>query len=680
MKALNIVTLLCATIFPVLLHAEAADSANKAPYNDAKQHLENMISGKKPASYEQAIYSIENAWYDGKLNHATFSEAINRHLENIAVLITEYTDSIKLHPASGFDGTKEQKLTWYKTALANFAIYQYMTTPSIWIDDNYIRRHNPYQYSYNDPMGTADWTNTQVAHLLDEGSGNCFALASLFHIFSERLSSDARLCTAPGHIYIRHADDKGIFYNVELSSRSFPGTGTIETLTYTPEQATRNNISLRELDLKQSIALCLVYLAKGYEYKYRIKDDDFILSCAETALKYDDKNLNAMLLKAEVLESRLVAVSNDVKTLSSRKDFAEYEQWLTHIYKLGYREMPFGMKNQLIKGWTKDTILQLAAKDHTSSRTNNPHMQPTRYASLSWGLFDEEIKTKPLERFGNTIYDTRKNKIVAFVDDDVLFNQYNFDVGVFALSIDPLAAKYPSISPYTFVANSPIMFVDHDGKKIYIYYTDEKGNNSYYEYGSKIAVPNNSFVQQTVASLDYISQVDLTTQKVVSELTNTTKKLNISESKQGAFNMATEIPLKDLNGNLIPLGTPINPKNVMADEATLPFNPNAALSDNSGNKSISPATAMSHELSHVFSAFTSIGGYLNTLGTPEPNFGNYQEKNATEFEHRVAGFAGEWKRNDHKTGKEIITVSPTSNQPIVGNESELGQGEQIILK
>jgi hypothetical protein len=32
--------------------------------------------------------------------------------------------------------------------------------------------------------------------------------------------------------------------------------------------------------------------------------------------------------------------------------------------------------------------------------------------------------------------------------------------------IDPLAAKYPHLSPYAFVANSPIRFVDTDGKRI----------------------------------------------------------------------------------------------------------------------------------------------------------------------------------------------------------------------
>jgi RHS repeat-associated protein len=37
------------------------------------------------------------------------------------------------------------------------------------------------------------------------------------------------------------------------------------------------------------------------------------------------------------------------------------------------------------------------------------------------------------------------------------------------LSVDPLMAKYPDLTPYNFVANSPIAFVDVDGEDLYIY-------------------------------------------------------------------------------------------------------------------------------------------------------------------------------------------------------------------
>lgn len=36
------------------------------------------------------------------------------------------------------------------------------------------------------------------------------------------------------------------------------------------------------------------------------------------------------------------------------------------------------------------------------------------------------------------------------------------------LSVDPLSGKYPSLSPYAFVANNPIIYIDPDGKRIQI--------------------------------------------------------------------------------------------------------------------------------------------------------------------------------------------------------------------
>jgi RHS repeat-associated protein len=53
-------------------------------------------------------------------------------------------------------------------------------------------------------------------------------------------------------------------------------------------------------------------------------------------------------------------------------------------------------------------------------------------------------------------------------------NSYDFGARMYDsrlgrwLSIDPLAAKYPSMSPYNFVANSPILYTDPDGKDVKI--------------------------------------------------------------------------------------------------------------------------------------------------------------------------------------------------------------------
>ena len=47
---------------------------------------------------------------------------------------------------------------------------------------------------------------------------------------------------------------------------------------------------------------------------------------------------------------------------------------------------------------------------------------------------------------------------------------YSSDLSVW-LSVDPMSAKYPSLSPYTYCANNPVKLVDPNGEEIGDYYS-----------------------------------------------------------------------------------------------------------------------------------------------------------------------------------------------------------------
>lgn len=422
---------------------------SKSNFISAKKVIENMLNGKEQPNYEKAIYTIENAWYDNTVSKQNFEHAMNYHMQTIQKIINDSYNEKDITQKPSLLISQQEIRHQYEQALTNYAIYNYITNTAIFIDSNSISYHKPYKYSSADPMASNNWENTQVINLNNTKQGNCFALASLFKILADRLNAEASLCIAPSHIYIRHKDDKGIKYNIELASKNFPGTGMISAITYTTNQAIQNGIAQRELNTTQAVALSLVYLAKGYQHKFNNTTDEFILQCAETALQYDSKNLNAQLLKAEYLENKLTAQHKSIPQLQTQIDFKEYQNLIAQLYNEGYREMPLEMKNTLLKIYNKEKI--------------KPTNKLIESVSLSYGLFDERHETKQTERIGNTLFNTKTKKITSFTKDQNLYNNYNFDPVTFAWNIDPMASQYPGISPYSFAANNPIMFTDHKG-------------------------------------------------------------------------------------------------------------------------------------------------------------------------------------------------------------------------
>src|ERR1700748_1358070 len=220
-----------------------AQTAEQQAFYQAKLNLEAMLNGSEPLNYERAVFTIENAWYNYKINKTDFDSTINFHLKNIGYIVNANYNPKAIKEKPNLLRNKEEIETQYKQALTNWAIYTYMTEKLYFANGDAINFHSPYSYSNTDPKGSLDWTNTQVFHLNNTHIGNCFALASLFKILADRLHSDAKLCVAPNHIYITHADEKGTKYNIELGSKnSFPGTGEISAITYTTDQAMQNNI------------------------------------------------------------------------------------------------------------------------------------------------------------------------------------------------------------------------------------------------------------------------------------------------------------------------------------------------------------------------------------------------------------------------------------------------------
>lgn len=204
----------------------------------------------------------------------------------------------------------------------------------------------PYAYDFDDFNGKQDLGYMFVTKLLATNKGNCHSLPYLYKILADELDATCWLAFAANHIYIKNRSQRVGWYNTELTSGTFPVDAWIATSGYVPTDAIRSGIYMDTLSNQQAIALCVLDLAKGYEFKTKNYLDGFILKCCDLTLQYHPVNIQAILLKAETLK-RIYETSKD------RSVYQQMEGLYVKLFELGYREMPDKMYMQWLRSVTE---------------------------------------------------------------------------------------------------------------------------------------------------------------------------------------------------------------------------------------------------------------------------------------------------------------------------------------
>lgn len=293
-----------------------------------------MLEGDTVLSFKKAVFSVENAYLKGILDYDTFDLAI-QYYADLAKLFAE--NSTLMYEGHDKDEIKKHG-----------AIFSIMTLSDVvLLDSGFYFEPNPFVYDFEDFWGEADWTKMFVSKLLATHTGNCHSLPYLYKILADELGVRAYLSMAPSHTYIkvRSHNPKIGWYNTELTNATFPIDAWIKSSGYVHLDAIRNGLYMDTLSLKQEIAVCLIDLAKGYEKEFN--DSEFIMNCANEALKYYPNYTNALLLKAETMKRVFETNpdSSNAKTL-----FEEMEKLYFEIFKLGYRTMP----KEMYVNWLTD--------------------------------------------------------------------------------------------------------------------------------------------------------------------------------------------------------------------------------------------------------------------------------------------------------------------------------------
>jgi len=317
----------------------------KTNYDKAFLEIKGMVEGNVNASFKKAVFATENAYMNGAIDFTEFDDAI----QFLASRCKSIEKQIDLY-YSERDKAQVQK---------NFAVFKLMSdTVRYYSDSVNFSETYPFTYDFDDFWGDFDWSQMFVTKLLRTGKGNCHSLPFLYKILAEEIGGKAYLSMAPNHIYIKQHAKQGGWYNTELTSNQFPIDAWIMASGYIHLSAIQNGVYMDTLSTKQSLAVCLTDLAKGFERKFPT-DFEFTFKCVDLALQYYPNYPNAMILKAETMKkqfeqmmekSRVEYASQMLDNQQAKELYDKMEKLYFSIHQIGYRMIP----KEMYMSWIVD--------------------------------------------------------------------------------------------------------------------------------------------------------------------------------------------------------------------------------------------------------------------------------------------------------------------------------------
>ena len=222
--------------------------------------------------------STENAFHEGQLDENWYNNKIDTIERQCKEMIA--AKGLQIKPTSG-----------------NWAIFGYMkqpipynnNQPCIYDIDNFTSKNPQSQFVYT---------------LLKTKKGTCHSLPLLYLLLAQELKAEAYLVSAPMHLFIKHRDQYGEWWNLELTGGGYSRTSFIVESFQITDKQMESGFYMKAWNTKQTLAYFLEDLNNYYEEKTGIYYDDFRLKVAELGLKYLPASQH-LLAKADVIKYKL---------------------------------------------------------------------------------------------------------------------------------------------------------------------------------------------------------------------------------------------------------------------------------------------------------------------------------------------------------------------------------------
>lgn len=208
-------------------------------------------------------------------------------------------------------------------------------------------KHFPIKYDFEDYWGIQNWSKMFVTKLLKTNTGQCHSMPLLYLILAEQIDAVAYLSHSPNHSYIKFQDEKGKWYNLELTNGMFTVSSFILNNGFIRSEAIQNNIYMQNMTKKELLSQFFTDLAAGYIHKFGY--DEFVEKVTNKALELNPTSITANMTKANFQTETLNYVSWQLK-LKNKDEIQKYpkavellnqrNELYDKIDDLGFQQMP----------------------------------------------------------------------------------------------------------------------------------------------------------------------------------------------------------------------------------------------------------------------------------------------------------------------------------------------------
>lgn len=283
-------------------------------------------------SIKDVNFKIENAYFENKLQKEEFNKVIKQSADFILSTM------------------KELKYDLNSNTAKNYILFQFFSETLQLKSNN--KKHLPFKYDFEDYMGIKDYSKMFVTKLINTHSGQCHSMPLLYLILAEQIGAVAYLSQSPNHSYIKFQDDKGKWYNIELTNGMFTVPSFILNSGFISSEAIQNNIYMQNMTKKELLSQFFTDLASGYIHKFGY--DEFVEKATNKALELNPNSITANMNKAnfntEHLKYVVKLLGIDPANQQSREEILNYPQAveiLRNMHKqydvidnLGFQQMP----------------------------------------------------------------------------------------------------------------------------------------------------------------------------------------------------------------------------------------------------------------------------------------------------------------------------------------------------